>query len=56
MKISQKVRLQKQTKDGTISMTLPKKIMDVVNWQAKDEVIVELDSENEFMVTIRKSE
>ena len=38
-------RLQKQSKEGTISITVPKKFVDVLGWNAKDEIICTLHGE-----------
>ena len=54
MKFEQSVKLQKQSTDGTISMTLPKIFAKQLNWNVKDVVTVELDSNNPNILTIRK--
>ena len=43
MKIERKVKLQRQSKDGTISLTLPKVIADLKGLKPADVVTVEFD-------------
>lgn len=45
MQITKKVKLQRQTVDGSVSMTLPKQIAELKNWKVKDIVYVTLDTE-----------
>ena len=54
MKFEQNVKLQKQSSDGTISMTLPKIFAKQLKWNVRDIVTVELDSDNPNILTIRK--
>lgn len=54
MQINKKVKLQKQTKDGTISMTIPKQFVDMFNWVPGDVVTVTFNTENEMILTLHK--
>ena len=50
-KIEKKVKLQRQSTDGTISLTLPKVIAQLKGWKPGDYVIVEFDVEkNEIKI------
>ena len=54
MQINKKVKLQKQTIEGTVSMTLPKQILNVIGWKPGDIITVTLDSNNETIITLSK--
>ena len=54
MKFEQNVKLQKQSVDGTISMTLPKIFAKQLGWEVRDVVTVELDTDSPDILVIRK--
>lgn len=53
MKIEKIVKLQKQSKEGTISMTLPKIFVEMFGYKPGDKIKFILDTTNECL-TIKK--
>lgn len=49
MQIEKVVKLQKQSKDGTISMTLPKMFADIYGYKPGDKIAVVLDTEQNIL-------
>lgn len=49
MKIEKTVKLQKQSKDGTISMTLPRIFVNMYQYKPGDKVTVVLDTEQNLL-------
>ena len=53
---SRKVRAQKQNKDGTISITIPKPFVDQLGYKPGDLFIFVLDTDNPEYLTMYKED
>lgn len=54
MQITQTVKLQRQSKDGTISMTVPKKFVNMYGWKPGDIVTIIFDTDNVDYIKVQK--